>query len=98
MPWSASSASAAARHSLASPIMTGTMWLGASITGSPPATSLRRSVAARSWWRVRSTALSLRWRTLASAPAAIAGGRAVVKMKPGAWLRTASTSASEAAM
>ena len=32
-----------------------------------------------------------RWRTLASAAAAIAGGSDVVKMKPLAWLRTLST-------
>jgi hypothetical protein len=39
-----------------------------------------------------------RWRTLASAPPVTAGGSEVVKMKPEAWLRTASTRAAEAAM
>ena len=39
-----------------------------------------------------------RWRTLASAAAAIAGGSEVVKMKPLAWLRTLSTTLAGPAM
>ena len=42
--------------------------------------------------------LLFRWRMLATAPAALDGGSAVVKMKPEAKLRTKSQSAVEAAM
>jgi hypothetical protein len=48
--------------------------------------------------RARSTVLVLRCRTLASAPAAITGGMAVVKMNPGAKLRTQSTRTAGPAM
>ena len=40
--------------------------------------------AARSWWRSRSKLDALRCRMAAAAAAQIAGGSAVVKMKPGA--------------
>ena len=78
--------------------MTGTMWLSDAMTGRPASDSRRLQVSARSWCRSRSALLALRWRTLASAPAAIAGGSAVVKMKPAAKLRTKSMSAAEAAI
>ena len=49
-----------------SPTMTGTMWLGDGITGSPASARRRFKVAARSWWRSRSAWLCLqmadRWR------------------------------------
>jgi hypothetical protein len=48
-------------------------------------------------WR-RSAELVFRWRMLARAAAATAGGNAVVKMKPEAKLRTKSQSAVEAAI
>jgi hypothetical protein len=47
--------------------------------------------------RARSAPLARRCRMLASAPAATCGGRAVVKMKPEAWLRTKSHIAAEPA-
>ena len=56
----------------------------------PAASSRRRTVATRSCWRSRSAGLAFRWRMLASAPAARAGGSEVVKMKPEAKLRTKS--------
>ena len=46
----------------------------------------------------RSADEARRWRTLASAAAAIAGGSDVVKMKPLAWLRTLSTTLAGPAM
>ena len=57
-------------------------------------------VAARSWWRARKSwpPGPRRKRTDANAPPVIAGGNEVVKMKPGAWLRTASTSGADPAM
>ena len=64
----------------------------------PSASSRARSLATISRWRRRSTSLVLRCRMLARAPAAMAGGSAVVKMKPEAKLRTKSISAAEPAM
>ena len=48
--------------------------------------------------RALGAGLALRWRMLARAPAATAGGSAVVKMKPEAKLRTKSHSAAEPAI
>ena len=74
------------------------MWVLDGITGRPAAARRRFSVAARSWWRTRSSGWALTWRTLASAAAAMAGGSEVVKMKPEPQERTKSTVASLAAM
>src|SRR5439155_748285 len=53
---------------------------------------------ARSWWRSRSQLDVLRWRIAAVAAAHTDGGSAVVKMKPGAYERTASVMSRFAAM
>ena len=68
------------------------------MTGRPATASLRFRVAARSWWRTRSSGWALTWRTLASAAAAMAGGSDVVKMKPEPQERTKSTVAAVEAM
>ena len=78
--------------------ITGTMWLVLRRCGMPAASSRRRTWTTRSCCASRSAELALRWRMLAQAPAASAGGRAVVKMKPEAKLRTKSHKAAEAAM
>ena len=54
------------------------------ITGRPAALSTTLRRAARSWWRSRSHCDDFRCRMAAVAAAQIAGGSAVVKMKPGA--------------
>ena len=74
------------------------MWVADGMTGRPAAASRRFSVAARSWWRTRSSGWALTWRMLASAAAAIAGGSEVVKMKPAPQERTKSTVAAVEAM
>ena len=84
MPCSASSRSLAALHFSASPISTGTICVSLGITGRPAALSTALTRAARSWWRSRSQLEVLRCRMAAVAAAQIAGGSAVVKMKPGA--------------
>ena len=66
--------------------------------GRPAAASLRFSVAARSWWRTRSSGWAVTWRMLASAAPAIAGGIEVEKMKPEPQERTKSTVAAVEAM
>ena len=71
-------------HFSGSPTNTGTMWVSLGITGRPAAASTALTRAARSWWRSRSKLDVLRWRIAAVAAAQIAGGSAVVKMKPGA--------------
>ena len=43
------------------------MWVADGITGRPAAASRRFRVAARSWWRARSSGWALTWRMLASA-------------------------------
>ena len=70
----------------------GRICAGAARSGRPAAARRRRRLFTRRHSASRSDWLPRRWRTLASAAAAVAGGRAVVKMKPGAWLRTKSTS------
>ena len=54
------------------------------ITGSPAALSTALTRAARSWCRSRSHCDVFKWRMAVVAAAQIAGGNAVVKMKPGA--------------
>jgi len=76
------------RHSTGSPTMTGTIWLGLSRCGIPAASSPRRTSLTFACNRRRSAELFFRWRMLAWAAAATAGGSAVVKMKPEAKLRT----------
>ena len=85
-------------HLTGSFTITGTMWLGFGRCGMPRRSRRARSFATISRWRWRSSWLSFRWATLARAPATIAGGRAVVKMKPEAKLRTKSISGAEPAM
>ena len=68
------------------------------MAGRPARASAAFVVATCRAWAARSVPERLRCRTEAVAAAATGGGRAVVKMKPGAWLRTASTTAAEAAM
>ena len=60
------------------------MCVSLGITGRPAACSTAFTRAARSWWRSRSQSDSFRWRIAATIAAQIAGGSAVVKMKPGA--------------
>ncbi len=67
-----------------SPTITGTMWLGLSITGRRASAISPFTVRTRSFSRARSISLRFRCRIEASAPAAIAGASEVVKMKPGA--------------
>src|SRR3990167_3457816 len=98
MAWRSSSRSLACLHSAASPTDTGTMCVVDGITGRLAAARRRFSVAARSWWRTRSSGRLLTWRTLASAAAAMAGGSDVVKMKPEPQERTKSTVAPAEAM
>ena len=66
--------------------------------GMPAASSFRRSRATRSWCRSRSAELALRCWMLARAPAAMAGGSEVVKMKPEAKLRMKSQSGTDPVM
>ena len=54
------------------------------MTGRPAALRIALTRAARSWWRSRSQFEVLRCRIAAVAAEQIAGGSAVVKMKPGA--------------
>ena len=98
MAWRSSSRSLACLQRAASPTDTGTMWVGDGITGRPAAARRRFSVAARSWWRTRSSGWALTWRTLARAAAAMAGGNEVVKMKPVPQERMKSTVAAVEAM
>ena len=70
-----------------SPERCGSRWQS---TGRPASERRRLSVCARSCSRARSMTLDLRWRMLASAPAAMAGASEVVKMKPAAYERMAS--------
>ncbi len=81
-----------------SPTITGTMWLGFALCGMPSASSRARSRATARFCAARSMPLAFRCRTAASAPAATAGGSAVVKMKPLAKLRTKSHIAADPAM
>ena len=78
--------------------MTGTIWLGLSQCGIPAASSRRAQQRDAVLMRGAFGGLSFRCRMLASAPAATAGGSAVVKMKPDAKLRTKSHNAAEPAM
>src|SRR6185369_6658980 len=98
MPWADSSRSLAALHFSGSPTITGTIWVGESITGRPAAVSTALTRAARSWWRSRSQVDVLRCLIAATVAAHTAGGSAVVKMKPGAYDRTASQIAALAAI
>jgi hypothetical protein len=68
------------------------------MTGKPVALRTAFTRADRSWCRSRSQLDDFKWRMAAVAAAQIAGGRAVVKMNPGAYERTASTNSSLAAM
>ena len=62
----------------------GTMWVSFDITGRPAALRIALTRAARSWWRSRSQFEVFRCLIAAVAAEQIAGGSAVVKMKPGA--------------
>ena len=66
--------------------------------GRPAAASTALVRPARFWWRARSQSEAFRWQIAAVAAAHTAGGSAVVKMKPGAYERTASMSCAEPAM
>ena len=84
MPWTPSRRSVAILQSSGSPTATGTIWVFDGITGRPAAVS---TSLVRVTWRCcasRSACDCLRWRIETVAAAAIAGGSAVVKMKPGA--------------
>src|SRR5438270_3205559 len=91
MPWRSSRRSLAILQSSASRTITGTICDGLSRTGSPAAVSACLVVRAWRWCSSRSACDCFRWRTAACAAAATAGGNAVVKMKAGAYERTAST-------
>src|SRR5205085_8424959 len=67
-----------------SPTNSGTIWVSLDITGRPAEVRIALTRAARSWWRARSQSEVFRWRIAAVAAEQIAGGSAVVKMKPGA--------------
>ena len=85
-------------HFTGSFTITGTMWEGFGRCGIPSRSSRARRLATARRWASRSASLSFRCRIETQAPAATAGGREVVKMKPEAKLRTKSHTASEAAM
>ena len=74
------------------------MWLSLGIASTPARASASRSACTLCQRAARSADDARRWRTLASAAAAIAGGSEVVKMKPLAWLRTLSTTLAGPAM
>ena len=69
MPCWLSSRSLAALHFSGSPTITGTMWVGVSITGRPAAVSTDLTRAARSWWRSRSHVEVFRCRIAATVAA-----------------------------
>ena len=71
-------------HFSGSPTNTGTMWVSLGITGRPAALSTALTRRGAFLWRSRSKFEVLRCRIAAAAAAQIAGGSAVVKMKPGA--------------
>ncbi len=98
MPWSVRSMSETILQWTGSPTSTGTIWLTDGITGRPAAAMRRFRLAARSWWVRRTSSWALRYLIEASAPADRAGGSEVVKMKPDAWERMASTRSASAAM
>jgi hypothetical protein len=91
MRWRCNSSSEAALQRTVSPISSGTIWLGIGIIGKPASAKRRFNVAALL------VTLSFGLALPQVADAAIAGGKDVVKMQPGAWPRRKSTSAVEPA-
>ncbi len=86
------------RHLTGSPIITGMMWLSLAMCGMPARSSAARTLATCRRWRSRSMLDAFKCWIEAVAAAAIAGGSAVVKMKPEAKERMKSHSASEPVM
>src|SRR5262249_35090997 len=91
MSWRSISRSLAALHSTGSPTITGTICEGDWRVGIERSASAALRQATARPCASRSIDDALRWRTEAVAAAMIGGGRAVVKMKPGAVERTKST-------
>src|SRR6266481_565000 len=91
MPYLLSNRSLAALHFCGLPTMTGTMWVSLGMIGNAATPNADFTRAVRCWWRSRAHRETLRCRTAAVAAAHTGGGKAVVKMNPGAYDRTAST-------
>ena len=80
-------------HCTGSHTITGTMWLGLSTCGMPARVETAHAAHAILMALALVRRLAFRCVTAAQAPAATAGGSAVVKMKPRRKLRTKSHSA-----